>query len=181
LHALFLDGLTEREPAEQASLMRQARFDDAQTLLDMVGTEQADGDDLFALAAFAFRGGHYDRAADLYQQWYTLLDARHEADMLNRAAWQLYLARAALDTAVDMAREAHSVDPSPDITDTLARLLYVTGDTDEAIALEEDAAVRTEPARAEEYQDVVRKMKAGEDLADRPAFESFPGPREDDL
>jgi thioredoxin-related protein len=178
LNALYQDGLPELEPEEQATLMRKARFEDAAELLEMVDLDKADGDAIFALAAFAFRGGHYAVAADLYDRWFEDPATPHTADMLNRAAWQLYLARESLETAVAMARQAFSLDPSADVADTFARLLYVSGDRAEAIELEKKAAELAEGGRAKGYREAAEKMKAGVDLTDKPAFETYPGPRE---
>jgi thioredoxin-related protein len=178
LSALFEEGLTELEPNQQAKLMRQARYDDAAELLAMIDIEQADGDALFAAAAFAFRGGHYELAATLYERWYADPTTTHNADMLNRAAWQLYLARESIGSAIAMAREAFTLEPSADIADTLARLLYADGQRDEAIGLETKAAELADRGRAEGYREAVEKMKVGIDLGDEPAFESYPGPRE---
>jgi tetratricopeptide (TPR) repeat protein len=178
LNALYEDGLPELEPDEQAKLMREARFEDSAELLEMVDLDQADGDEFFAVAAFAFRGGHYETAADLYGRWFSDRDTPHPADMLNRAAWQLYLARESVDTAVAMARTAYSLDPSADIADTLARLLYISGESTEAIEYEKKAVKLAEGGRADGYREVVDKMTAGLELDDKPAFETYPGPRE---
>lgn len=174
LHELLQEGAPDLDPAEQAVRIRQARFDDARELLDMAGTDAAAGEELFALAAFAFRGGHYELAADLYRRWFADGETTHPADMLNRAAWQLYLARRSIPLAVTMARQAYSLDPSADVTDTLARLLYVAGDHAEAVELEQQAADRAAPDRAAEYLAVAELMKARGQLTDTPAFESFP-------
>jgi len=120
---LLDNGLKELDPSEQARLMRAARFDDSLELLGIVDADKVAGDELFGLAAFAFRGGHYELAADLYGRWFEQTETDPNADMLNRAAWQLYLARQAVDTGIAMARKAYELDPSPDVTDTLARLL----------------------------------------------------------
>jgi thioredoxin-related protein len=181
LSSLLDEGFIGLEADRQAELMRNARFEDAAELLEMVDLDRADGEDLFAVAAFAFRGGHYELAGDLYSRWFEDLETPHTADMLNRAAWQLYLARESLETAVAMARQAFSLDPSADITDTLARLLYVTGSRSEAVELEKKAADLSNGGREEQYRDAVKKMKAGIDLGDRPAFETYPGTRETSL
>jgi len=178
LNALYEAGLPELEPDEQATLMRKARFEDAAELLEMVDLDTADGDAFFALAAFAFRGGHYAIAADHYDRWFEDPATPHTADMLNRAAWQLYLARESLDTAVAMARQAFSLDPSADIADTFARVLYISGEHAEAIELEKKAAELSDGGRADGYREAVEKMKTGVDLNDQPAFETYPGPRE---
>lgn len=178
LNTLLGEGLSELDPEEQSKLMREARFSDSGELLEMVDLDTATGEDLFAVAAFSFRGGHYEFAGDLYKRWFENPDTPHTADMLNRAAWQLYLARESLDTAVAMARQAFTLDPSADIADTLARLLYVTGQKAEAIKLAARAAELADGSRAQQYREVGKRMKAGSDLEDRPAFETYPGTQE---
>jgi thioredoxin-related protein len=178
LSSLLDEGLPEIDPSEQARLMREARFQDAAELLDLVTLENAEGDKLFGLAAFAFRGGHYELAAGLYERWFNEPEAPHTADTLNRAAWQLYLARESLETAVAMARQAYELDPSPDIADTLARLLYVSDEPIEAVEFERSAAATAQGERADQYLEVADKMQKLLDLDDKPAFENYPGPRE---
>ena len=178
LRQLLDDGLVSMDPADQAQRLREARYEDAQQLLDLVSLDDAPAEDLFELAAFAFRGGHYDLAADLYGRWFASPELSHDAELLNRAAWQLYLARESIDTGVAMAREAYEANPSADVADTLARLLYVSGATQEAIDLQQRAAERATGPRAEQYLDVVGTMERGEEMTDEPAFETFPGPRE---
>jgi tetratricopeptide (TPR) repeat protein len=175
---LLRDGLPELDPSTQAELMRTARFDDSLELLNIADPDKAEGDELFELGAFAFRGGHYELAADLYGRWFGETETGHSADMLNRAAWQLYLARESIDTGITMARQAYELDPSADIADTLARLLYIRGDHREAVELERKAAASAQGGRAEQYLEVADKMQRLVDLDDEPAFESYPGPRE---
>ncbi len=181
LSALLEEGLTEFDQQEQVRRMREARFEDAAELMELVSVENAEGDDLFGMATFAFRGGHYEVAAGLYGRWFADPNTLADADKLNRAAWQLYLARESLETAVAMARKAYELDPSPDVADTLARLLYVSGEPVEAVELERSAAAAAQGGRAEQYLEVADKMQKLLDLDDRPAFEDYPGPREIDL
>lgn len=178
LAGLLEEGLPELDPSEQADLLRTARFEDSLELLEIVTLDNVNGDELFGLASFAFRGGHYELAAGLYQRWFEETETPHDADTLNRAAWQLYLARKSVDTAIAMARQAYDLDPSPDIADTLARLLYLNDEPEEAVELERKAAENAEGARAEQYLEVADKMQRLIDLDDKPAFESYPGPRE---
>ncbi len=181
LSSLLDEGLPELDRSEQARLMREARFEDAAELLQLASVENAEGDELFEMAAFAFRGGHYELAAGFYERWFADPQAPHDADQLNRAAWQLYLARESVETAVAMARKAYELDPSPDIADTLARLLYVGGEHVEAVELERSAAAAAQGGKAEQYLEVAEKMQKLLELDDRPAFEDYPGPREIDL
>jgi len=178
LSSLLDDGLPEIDPTEQADLMREARFEDSSELMELVTLDNAKGKDLFGLAAFAFRGGHYELAAGLYERWFNEIGTPRSADMLNRAAWQLYLARVSLDTGVAMARKAYDLDPSADVSDTLARLLYVSGEHMEAVELERMAAENSQGGRAEQYLEVANKMQKLLDLDDKPAFEDYPGPQE---
>ena len=69
-----------------------------------------------------------------------------------------------------MARAAYALDSGPSVADTLAQLLYVTGAVDEAIEIEKAAA-----AEADGYAEVVARMEAGEEMVNRPEFESYPG------
>ncbi len=177
LSELIAEGLPDMDPAVQADLMRTARFEDSSDLLEMVTFEQVTGQDLFGLANFAFRGGHYKTAADLYERWFNETEAPHDPESLNRAAWQLYLARESLDAAVAMARQAFDLDPSADVADTLARLLYVAGAHMEAVELERKAAEQAQSGRAEQYLEVAKRMQKLLDLEDKPAFETYPGPR----
>jgi len=178
LSELIADGLPDFETEVQASLMRKARFSDAGELLAMTDLDSATGDELYGAATFAFRGGHYELAAGLYQRWFADPEAQKNADVLNRAAWQLYLAREDLDTAIVMATTAFDLDPSADIADTLARLRYLNGDTQSAIDLVLKAAEKSDGEQAEDYRRAAEVMKTGDDLGDRPAFETYPGPRE---
>jgi thioredoxin-related protein len=178
LERLLATGLPELDPGEQSELMRTARFEDTAELLGMVDTEAAEGDQLYEIAAFAFRGGHYELAGELYTRWFETEKSSHDPESLNRAAWQLYLAQVSLDAAVRMARQAYEADPNPDIADTLARLLYVSGATDEAITLQREAARNARGDRAMQYLEVAGRMELSLDLGDEPAFETYPGPRE---
>ena len=176
LRELFDDNLLDLDADTQAARLRQVRFDDAAALLKLVDSGEIPEVELYGVAELALRGGHYELAGDLYQQWFADASAGAGADDLNRAAWQLYLAREAVDTAVEMARTAYRTDPSADVADTLARLLYVDGQTVDAIALARSAAAEAQGDRAREYLQVVELMEQGRDLGDRPAFEDYPGP-----
>jgi len=177
LHELMENGLIDFDPEIQAEQMRRARYDDAADLLDMVDQDAASGDELYGIAAFAFRGGHSATAGELYERWFEETGPPRDPNALNRAAWQLYLARENTDTAVEMARSAYAANPSPDIADTLARLLYISGDVSAAIELELEAAEGADDDQAAGFRKVVETMRTGADLGDVPAFESFPGPR----
>ena len=82
-----------------------------------------------------------------------------------------------LGTAIDIAQQSFSQRPDPEAADTLARLLYVTGSVEEAVALEERAARDAEGSRSETYAGVAQRMESGEPLDDKPTFDSYPGKR----
>jgi tetratricopeptide (TPR) repeat protein len=176
LHQLMAAGLINLPADEQAKRMREARFDDASALLEFVDLEKVSDGDLFGIAEFAFRGGHYEVAAELYKQWFEDAAQYHDSDSLNRAARQLYLARENVDTAIQMALSAFKSNPSTDVADTLARLLYLHGNRDQAIMLANRAADVARDSRAEGYRAVASRMETGLDLEDRPEFETYPLP-----
>ena len=177
LHALVDEGLSSLPPDDQARLLREARYEDAASLLEIPNLEVAAADDFLDVAGFAFRNGHFDLAADLYLRWYEAVGAVAEPDSLNDVAWRLYLAGTELETAIGIARQAYTAIPDPETADPLARLLYVTGSIDEAIALERRAAEDAGGARGETYLGVADRMEAGEALDDRATFETYPGQR----
>lgn len=167
-------GISELERGDQREVLRNARQEDAMRLLAELPTGRLEPAELFSAAQFAFDNGQYTVAADLYRRWYNSAGARREPRDLNRAAWNLYLARTELATALALARRARDASDSPHVADTLGRLLYVTGSVDEAIKAQSDAVRRAPASLAERYREVLRRMKAGEDLEDQPRFEDFP-------
>jgi thioredoxin-like negative regulator of GroEL len=181
LRTLIDKGLSEMPPDEQAERLRAARFEDAAQLLDMIDLGQVDPVHLIDVANFAFENGQYDSAASIYALWYDAMGERAEPDDLNTAAWQLYLTSRSLDLGLTMAHQAYRLDPSTDIADTLARLLYVTGDRNRAIELERYAAQGANEVDEAFFSEGLTRMEAGQDLGDRPAFDSYPGERIDSL
>ena len=139
--------------------------------------EQATPETLLNVADFAFRNGHYDLAADLYVRWDESGGEVASPDVLNDVAWRLYLSGRGFETAIDIAQRSYKAEADPETADTLARLLYVTGAVEEAVALEERAAREAEGSRSETYSRVAQRMEAGEPLDDKPTFESYPGTR----
>jgi thioredoxin-related protein len=179
LHALMREGLAELDPGDQAERLRMARFADAGVLLETLKLDTIPGEDLRDLGHFAFLNGHYDLAESVYARWFDEAGAAAEAEDLNSVAWQLYLSGRALDTAVEIAHLAYQREPSADIADTLARLLYRSGEVDHAILLQLRAAELSDGSTAEGYREAVKLMEAGQKLDDRPAFEFYPGIRFD--
>jgi thioredoxin-related protein len=177
LHALVAEGLPALPPDDQAALLREARYEDAAGLLEIPNLESATADNLLDVAGFGYRNGHFDLAADLYIRWYESEGGAASPDNLNDVAWRLYLAGTELETAIGIVRKAYTAKPDPETADTLARLLYVTGSIEEAIALEQRAAEDADGSRAETYLGVAGRMESGETLDDKPTFESYPGKR----
>jgi hypothetical protein len=176
LKALLGEGLLELDAEEQKRRLREARHLDAATLLEQVSAEGLNAKELFKLASFADSNGHYDQAAELYERWYEIVGEEADSGALNEAAWALYLSNRGVEAAVDMARSALAETDSPMIADTLARLLYIAGSVDEAIAIQTRAAeqVKGENA-ADELRRAMELMVAGEPLGDSPRFEQYPG------
>jgi hypothetical protein len=164
----LLHELPEMPKTEQAERLRQARSDDAATILEMMAGEEMPPDQLFSNAEFAFDNGHYDLAVDLYKKWFDTVQDPHPGN-LNQAAWNLFLCRRELEHAITIARAAYALDSGPSVADTLAQLLYVTGSVDQAVELEQQAA-----AEDEGYVEVVKRMQLGEDMVDRPQFDTYP-------
>ncbi len=177
LHGLVTDGLPTLPADEQADLLREARFEDAGDLLLVPNLESASPDDLLDVAGFAYGNGHFDRAAELYIRWYESVGDSASPGNMNDIAWRLYLAGTELERAIEIAQKSFSIKADPEIADTLARLLYVTGSVEEAIALERRAAQEAQGSRSENYLGVASRMEAGELLDDRPTFDSYPGRR----
>jgi len=86
--------------------------------------------------------------------------------------------RQELDLALEMAQAAYELDETTDIADTVARILYVKGEVDEAIRVESKAAEQLGEDEGAAFSEAVQLMKEGSDLGDRPGFESYPGERE---
>jgi thioredoxin-related protein len=177
LHALLAGGLTGLPEDNQAELLRTSRHDDAADLLEIPDLDRGDPPDLLDVADFAFRNGHYDRAANLYLRWYESDPHEAHAEVLNDVAWRLYLSGREIEKAVEIAQRSYSEKPEAETADTLARLLYLTGAVDEAVALEERAAREVERNRGETYVWVAQRMKSRQPLDDTPPFDSYPGRR----
>jgi tetratricopeptide (TPR) repeat protein len=168
LMTLLEEKLPEMPPTEQAERLRQARSDDAGVILAMMADRDLPPDPLFANANFAFDNGHYDLAASLYTKWFNSVAEPHPGD-LNLVAWNLFLCRRELEQAITIVRAAYALDSGPSVADTLAQLLYINGSVDEAIEIEERAAEEDN-----DYAEVVERMKRGEEMTDRPQFDTYP-------
>jgi len=158
--------------AELAAALREARRADGAELLATL-PEAADAPLLFAAADLAVATGNGDRAAELYAAWWRAAGEDAAANRLNEAAWNLYLVRTGLDTALAMARRAHELDDDPAIADTLARLLYVTGERERALELERAAMEAAPEGDRDGYAKAVAAMERGEELGDRAPFDGF--------
>ena len=177
LHRAIADGLLNLPPDEQATILRESRYEDAAALLEIPDLESASPPNLLEVAGFAFRNGHFDRAADLYLRWYESEGDVADPANLNDVAWRLYLSGQSSESAIEIAQRSFAVKPDPETADTLARLLYAQGAVDEAVKLETKAAESAEGARSETYSEIARRMEAGEPLDDKPTFDSYPGKR----
>jgi thioredoxin-related protein len=168
LHVLVSEGLPDWPADEQADRLRAARHQDASNLLELPDLESTSPKGLLEVASFAFSNGHFDVAADLYLRWYESEGSGASSGLLNDVAWRLYLGGTELQAASEIARHAYEKKKTSENTDTLARLLYVTGAVDEAIALERNAAENADGPESEAYRGIAEKMEAGEKLDDRP-------------
>jgi len=175
LHGLVTTGVSELPPEVQARHLRSARHDDASDVLAMADLKVLEPSRLAEVADFAFQNGQYDLAAATYGRWFEEVRDHADPDDLNSAAWQLYLSSRSLDLGLAMARQAYDRDPSTDIADTLARLLYVTGDRKTAMELERYAVEGANEVDAAFFNEGLKRMEAGQDLGDRPDFDSYPG------
>ena len=171
------EGLKALAVDDQAATLRQARYDDAADLLEILDVEAAEPQTLLDVADFAFRNGHYDLAAELYVRWDRAVGDMGDPEDLNDVAWRLYLSGRQLEAAIDMAERSFAAEAEPDTADTLARLLYVTGDVEQAVSLEKRAAREADGSRGESFSRVGQRMEEGEPLEDEPSFESYPGAR----
>ena len=177
LHLLVVEGLPDLPDAEQADLLREARHEDALSLLELADFGSTPTGNLLEVAGFAFRNGHFNTAAELYLRWYAEEGETASGAVLNDVAWRLYLAGTEYEVATEIAHRAFDRKATPEVADTLARLLYVSGSVEDAVALEERAAEEAEGSRSEAYRDIATRMEAGEPLGDSPSFASYPGAR----
>lgn len=175
LRSLMAKGFADHDPADQAELLRRARHDDAGELLALVDRSELAPEALYEVADFAFRNGHYEVAGEAYREWRSAVGRDADPDELNAAAWHLYLARTSLEEAVELARSAYDRQASGDVADTLARLLYLQGDVDEAIRLQRLAVEGADASTTASYNAVLKRMETGQPLGDQPAFEHYPG------
>ncbi len=171
-------------PEEIAARIHDARHEDTGVLLDEAGSlDGASPESVMDLAALAFSGGQYQRGAALYQDAIGDDFRVDDPDLLNQAAWNVYLAREsvgpeALQRATAWARKAYDGKQDPSIGDTLAHLLYVTGQQDEAIALEESLVATLESegdtGAVDSFTEVLETMRSGGTFDDAPRFERYP-------
>jgi tetratricopeptide (TPR) repeat protein len=173
LMGLLEESFTEMPKTVQAERLRKACVDDAATILEMTADQDLPPDRLFANAEFAFENGLYDLAADLYTRWFEAVQDPHPGN-LNQAAWNLFLSGRDIEQAIAIARAAYALDTGPSVADTLAQLLYVNGEVNKAIEIERRAAAEAERGDAEGYAAVVALMEAGEEMVDRPDFDTYP-------
>ncbi|MDX2438359.1 MAG: thioredoxin fold domain-containing protein [Acidobacteriota bacterium] len=181
LNRIIENGLMDLPAENQAELLRNARYEDAATLLEIPDLEYIAPDELLGVADFSFSNGHFDFAAELYLRWYEREGPSAPAGILNDVAWRLYLSGRELEEAIQIARRSYAANPDPEAADTLARLLYARGEVAEAVEFEELAAESTEGSRGEAFRIIAERMTAGEKIEDRPTFDSYPGRRKHQL
>lgn len=175
LAELMSEPLGDLEIEEQADRIRRARHEDAGRVLARMPAQGLSPEELQDAARFAFDNGHYDTAAALYLLWHHGAGDAAGAAELNAAAWNLYLCRRELGTAERMARAAVALDDGPNVLDTLARVLYVNGAVDEAIEAETRAADGASGDAADQFREVVERMRQRLEMEDRPEYETYPG------
>lgn len=99
--------------------------------------------------------------------------AGEDAERLNEVAWTAFEMRVNLRAAVAWARKAAELSKDdPEVLDTLANLLAVTGKLDEAIEIEERAAAQLDPASRAAFEANVARWKA--ELAVLQAADAVP-------
>ncbi len=96
---------------------------------------------------------------------------KYYASEFNDGALSVYLFSkdpVQLAKALSWAKRANELTESPEVMDTYGRLLYKTGNKEEAINWETkaDALARTKYAIPSQYEKVVEKMKAGATVID---------------
>jgi hypothetical protein len=94
-------------------------------------------------------------------QWY--------ANTLNEGAWTVYKYsqnKLQLITALEWSKKAIALTESAELLDTYARLLYVTGNKDEAIIMQQKAinANKKIGYNSKDFELVIQKMKNNEDI-----------------
>ena len=80
----------------------------------------------------------------------------------NDLAWMLAQQNQDLDRALALAEEAHRLDPSPEITDTLGYVLMQRGQTDRAVELLEKAVAQRPDAPSIRYHLALALDRKGE-------------------
>lgn len=122
----------------------------------LVGRHGADADVQSALGDLAARVQDVSRAERAYRA--AIIKGPH-ARALNNLAWLLREDPQRRAEALDLARQAVKADADSDAAwDTLAELLYLTGDPAGALAAS-DEALRRGPAQAEQYRERRRRYE----------------------
>jgi hypothetical protein len=99
--------------------------------------------------------------------------AQYVAGELNNAAWTLYKyseTPANVNKALSWSKRAAEIYEGPEIMDTYARLLYKTGNTEEAVDWETKVIAKLKEVRrpTTDYEKVLEQMKAKKDKIDLP-------------
>ncbi len=157
-------------PARFGGLMTMT--DAAKTLafLDAARGQAKEGKDRAALEGLAVRLHHNALAAALKRQAQAAGD---DAQALNEAAWTSFEMKVNVKAALGWAKKAaEKSDRDPAVLDTLANLQWLTGEYDDAIKTEEEAAAKVEAApMKKEFAANVAKWKAQLDVVKKLAAE----------
>lgn len=169
-------GLGGMSRSQQGLALREARLEDARRLLGEADLDRLGTDALLEAGRFAMANGLYEAAASVYTRWYDEAAASASVDELNQVAWDLYLTGRSPELAIAVARQAVSRSEDPDIVDTLARLLYVNGQQQQALELAAHAVGEARSVGDRRlFVEVKKRIASGAPLEDRPPFDLWPG------
>lgn len=161
------------------TLQREQKWDEALAIVEELESEMGQAFGLMSLKLqLLTRAGRSDEATTLLGK---LVDSGWEdAQMLNALAWNAVTANAAsatdLEVALKAATRAAELTDQTDgsILDTLARVYFVMGDLDQAIALQEKAVAHGQGNASieralEEYRKAKENTKTDESEEPQPA------------
>jgi len=161
------------------TLQREQKWDEALAIVEELESEMGQAFGLMSLKLqLLTRAGRSDEATTLLGE---LVDSGWEdAQMLNALAWNAVTANAAsatdLEVALKAATRAAELTDQTDgsILDTLARVYFVMGDLDQAIALQEKAVAHGQGNASieralEEYRKAKENTKTDESEEPQPA------------
>ena len=185
LRQMLADALLASQPKPAvASRLRECRRSDAASVLRPVVVDELSSDDADALAELAYQHGVYDDIAPLYRRAFE--DPKWARPrFLMWAGWQLYRVRRDLPQALAWARAGNPpMSRNLLAPGCLARLEYLAGDHEAAIALLREVMARgagADPTEPSHDKEVLAAMLEGRPLPEHAEFEDWPviarGPR----